>query len=243
MISDTIKEQIKNQSHEEYPKEACGVVVVFKGRQQYIKCRNINELPDTQVTFSPEDLAAAESKGEIIYYVHSHTLFSEEPSQTDRLSQSRTGVPWIIYSTITDKFFEFSDSEKLPLFGRPYVHMVTDCYDFIRDYYQEELKISIPNYFRTDNWWDKGEDLYVKNYSSAGFRQVSMSEARHGDVLILQLNSPVPNHGGIYLDGNKIAHHLANRISSVDIYGDFLRDRTRLILRHFEMDERHAKKS
>lgn len=236
-----IKEAVVEHANQEYPNECCGVIVVFKGREKYIPCKNVDERSDVNFTISPEDLLKAGKVGEIVAYVHSHTQGDEQPSETDKISQAETETLWIIYSTKTEKFFEFNDGEKPPLYGREYKHGITDCFDFIRDFYGSELDIKLNNYFRLDRWWERGENMYVENYEKEGFRKIPMSEMMPGDVIVFSLKSNVPNHGAIYLGNNKIGHHLEERLSSIDIYGQFLRDRTSLILRHKEMDERHAK--
>ncbi|MGY4848624.1 NlpC/P60 family protein, partial [Pasteurella multocida] len=116
------------------------------------------------------------------------------------------------------------------LYGRKFIHGMTDCYGFVRDWYQQELGIELPNYNRVDGWWNEGENLYVDNFENAGFYQVD--DLQVGDMIVMQINATVPNHAGVYLGDGLIGHHLYGRFSSKDVYGQFYRDRTTHIMRH-----------
>ena len=48
----------------------------------------------------------------------------------------------------------------------------------------------------------------------------------------MHLEATVPNHGGIYIDGNMILHHVQDRLSSRDLYGGFYQKNTAKILKH-----------
>ena len=236
-----VKEAIIAHAESTYPNECCGVVVLFKGREKYVPCTNIDEHPHINFTISPDDLIVAEDVGEIVAYVHSHNSQDELPSEADKIGQADSGVRWIIYSTQTQRFHEWDGGQTPSLYGRQYLHAVTDCYSFVRDFYAQELSIVLTNYIRKDHWWDRGENLYMDNYGQEGFRKIPLSEVRYGDLLVMSIGSTVANHGAIYLGNNKVGHHLTDRLSSIDVYGNFLRDRTVLCLRHSEMDERYAK--
>jgi cell wall-associated NlpC family hydrolase len=48
----------------------------------------------------------------------------------------------------------------------------------------------------------------------------------------MQVHSPVPNHGAIFLGGGLMLHHINTRLSATAVYGDFYRKATTHILRH-----------
>lgn len=49
----------------EYPREACGLLVIRKGREVYARCRNIGVGTD-QFVIHAADYAAADMEGEIV---------------------------------------------------------------------------------------------------------------------------------------------------------------------------------
>ena len=212
-----------------YPQESCGLIVVVKGKERYIPCRNIAS--GSNFAIHPEDYAAAEDVGAIIKIVHSHPNASPKPSQADIASCEKTGLPWLIISVPTMQVHEFKPTGYVtPLMGREFVHGVLDCYSFIRDYYQQILNIEIPDFDRSDNWWQAGDNLYLDGYQSAGFRRVD--DLQPHDVILMTVASKVPNHGAIYVGDNIIEHHQVSRLSSRDVYGGWYRKITSHYLRH-----------
>ena len=241
-LTKKLKEDIKSHAISVSPEECCGVVVLFKGKPKYIRCTNIHPLPTHEFYIKPEDIISAEYVGDVVAIVHSHAIpeANEDFSEADRIAQAESETPWILYNAISDKFYQLSDGVKPSLYGREYKHGITDCYSFVRDFYQQELGIILTNFAREDEWWNKGQNMYVDNYEAEGFRRIELKDVQYGDLFIMCLGSKVPNHGAIYLGENRVGHHACNRLSCIDIYGNFLRDRTALVLRHKEMDKKYA---
>ena len=236
-------DEIIGHARDEYPNECCGLVVLVKGRLRYKRCRNISEQPQLNFTLHPEDYESAEDEGEILYVAHSHPDDTGYPSLTDQLSQARTGTPWVIIGLPNgrddpspDIQYINSKAQEMPLYGRKYVHGVQDCYSFVRDYFQMEHGIFLKDYYRGDMWWQRGQDLYMEHFREEGFYEIPFAEAKEGDVFMMKISSPVINHTGIYLGGNQFGHHITNRLSSRDVYGQFYRNRTEMVLRCKELN-------
>ena len=226
------RDQIIEHAHKEYPRECCGLLVIYRGREVYIPCRNIGVGTDNFV-IHPEDYAAADQLGEIVGVVHSHPNLSPEPSQADRVACEASGLPWHIVSIPNATWAEvYPNGYKAPLVGREWSHGVLDCYAIIRDWYDQERGIKLPDFERHDDWWHHGGNLYLENYEKAGFRRVLNEPLEVGDVIIMQVQSPVPNHAAVYIGDDMILHHVQNRLSTRDIYGGYWRKNTSHIVRY-----------
>lgn len=229
MTPDTL-DAIKNHAAEAMPREACGLVVVRKGKERYVPCRNLAVGAD-HFHLHHEDYAAAEEAGDVLMIVHSHPNASPRPSQADLVACESSGLPWVIIAWPTGELCEFQPSGyKAPLVGRVFSHGVLDCYSIIRDYYREELAIDIPDFERPDRWWHGDLDLYRDNFRLAGFEIVE--DLKIHDVILMQLASPKTNHGAVYLGDDVILHHPMNRLSGREGYGGFWKKITTCIVRH-----------
>ena len=223
-----------------YPEEeSCGIVIVKNGRFKFIPCSNaVTSKKDETFAIHPLDYAKASDEGVIYCIVHSHVKCDATFSYWDQEFQKKQGTPWFLVGlldgNVTTAWLKH-EKEEQPLFGRKYVWQIYDCYSFIRDYYKQKYEIDLPDFYRDFEFWKTGKELYLDNFEAAGFTEVHMESLQEGDVILLQLGSDVTSHGGVYVGGNRIAHHVNGRLSSVDIYGTFYQDRTTRIVRHKEM--------
>ena len=232
-LSERLKAEILAHAKAEDPRECCGLIVVVKGRRRYIPCRNIAATPDEHFILDPADYVAAEDQGEIVAVVHSHPTTQPTPSPSDRLSCNATGLPWLI---VNPKIEAWGGCEpehfELPYVGREFVFGVVDCYSLVRDWYAREWRLELADFSRRDQFWERGENLYVDNYASQGFRRIDFTELAYGDLLLMQLGSPLPNHAAIYLGDQQILHHIQGRLSSRDVLGGYYVKNTAMVLRH-----------
>lgn len=232
-LSKKTVDAIRSHAEKEYPKESCGLVVIKGGKQIYFPCKNLADNQLDHFIIDPEDYAKAEDMGEIVRVVHSHPNIAPLPSEGDRVSCELSGIPWVIVNWPTGSIHEFEPiGYKPPLIGREFFHGVLDCYSLIRDYYCEKLDIDLPDFEREAQWWMKEKNLYVENFEKAGFIQVPLSEIKEHDILLMQVGSPVINHGAIYIGSNQIIQHCAGRLSSRDVFGGGWQRATRMLVRH-----------
>ena len=225
---------ILSHAESEYPRECCGVVAQ-KGRvEKYFPCRNITALPEEQFELSPEDYATAEDWGTITAIVHSHPGdgTTTQPSELDMLQCDAHSMPWVIASWPEGDIRTIMPRTERPLEGRSFVLGYADCWSLIMDWHRQQ-GIELNNYSVERLWWEQGEDLYMDNWYSAGFREVS--EPRTGDVVMMQVSASVVNHAGILLEDNQLLHHLYGQLSCKTPYGGYLRDRTIKIVRHKDL--------
>ena len=233
-----------------YPRECCGLVVMSNRKEQYIACQNKAQSTD-DFKISPEDYANAEDKGRIVAVVHSHPDASNRPSEGDLVACEASSLPWYIITVTKDGAEDTinriePNGYKAPLIGREFCHGTLDCYTLVRDFYKRVLDIDLPDFARDDDWWNDGQDLYMQNFTKAGFYALDEKEPlRFGDVILMQIRSPVANHAGIFignidnLEGEKLypvqnafLHHLYGYSSGREIYGGQWAESTVAIIRH-----------
>ncbi len=227
----------------EYPRECCGLIVAGPDGEAYIPCRNLATTPSEHFRLPAEDLADAEDMGEVLAVVHSHPNAPATASDADRVMCEASGLAWHIVSVgqVTGADPECGDLQTIepcgydaPLVGRQFSHGTLDCYTLVRDFFERELGIQLSQYEREDDWWEKGQDLYsLERLRAEGFELIE-GELRRGDMVLMQIRSPVPNHAGVYLGDGQLLHHIHGRLSEVITYGGMWAERTRYIVRHKE---------
>ena len=231
MMTTSVREAAFAHARQVYPRESCGLIVVRKGKASYVGCNNL-AIGTDQFAIDPKDYARADRRGVILGVVHSHPNGSPQPSQADLVGCEASQLPWHIVGCPSGEWASFEPTGyRAPLVGRQWSHGVLDCYSIIRDWYKEARSIELLDFTRRDEWWHQGENLYLENYETAGFVPVD-DEPLEGDVLLMQVGSPVPNHAAIYLGDGLILHHLQNRLSSRDVYGGYWHKNTTHILRY-----------
>lgn len=211
----------------EFPNESCGFIL---RDGSYHRCSNISYKPESTFAIAPEEYAQYDVRA----IVHSHPHGSAALSITDRAAHRASGKEWIVIGLAGDEITTATYPPMkavLPLEGRSFVFGVTDCYTLVRDYYELEMGISLPDFYREDEFWKRGQAIYDDNYVEAGFYKAA-GAPMPGDLLVLRIGAPKPNHGAIYLGNGMILHHLQGRLSGKDLYSDYFRKNTIHILRH-----------
>ena len=230
-LADELRAEILQHAKAEDPRECCGLVAVVKGRQRYFPCRNIAQTPDEH--FVLDGWHEVEDKGEVVAVVHSHPKTNPAPSTADRVACEKSELPWFVVNPKTEGWgYCEPEGFELPYVGREFVHGIVDCYTLVRDWYAREYGIPLRDYDRRDQWWDHGENLYVENFQKEGFHKIPVEEVRQGDLILMNLVSPVPNHAAIYMGDQQILHHVQGRLSSRDVYGGYYGKSTACALRH-----------
>lgn len=258
ILTEDLKSILYSQARKHKPYEMCGVLIKLHNSSdndyKYIPVTNVHDFPREAFMLDPKQLYDLKQQHIIAAVVHSHTG-SAQPSGAD-ISQCNTHkLPYIIVSS-TDGSITITQPSTTPLLGRSYVHGTDDCYGIVRDFYNRELGIDLPDYERQDMWWvkDNSASLYVDNFESAGFIQIpktTIADLQYGDFLICYWGETLyPNHGLIWL-GDKTSftseetptcvgdrlylHHMYDSISTRTVMGEQRFSTVSHVLRHKEM--------
>lgn len=242
LVNDGLRAQLLAHAEREAPRECCGLLVRLNDapdQVKYFPAKNLHTgaAGHDRFRLDPVDYCAAEEEGVIEAIVHSHPNASANPSMADRVGCEASGLPWLIVGWPSGVVKALQpEGWQAPLLGREFCHGVLDCYTLIQDYYRRELRIELPDFEREDDWWNKGQDLYMQGFERAGFVAVTDAPRPH-DVILMQVLADVANHGAVYLGDGVMLHHLFNRLSAREVYGDgsgggYWERHTLAILRH-----------
>lgn len=206
-----------------YPEEACGFVV----DGGFVPITNTAETPLETFRIDPIDYVKASKLGTVQAVLHSHPYKIDShpqwpvewPSEADMSCWMAGDLPWGIVATEGEGISQIvwlDESVIEPLEGREFLHGVHDCYGIIRDWFRVNRNVTLMNCPRNMEWWYAGKDLYSENFERAGFKAIPLVEAEAGDVVLMQVRSPVVNHAAVVTGPNQIMHHLIHRLSGTD---------------------------
>lgn len=233
MIKAVAKQAALEHAQVCFPNESCGLLLVIKGKQRYWPCKNVATVAGDFFQMDPKDYAAAEDKGEIVAVIHSHPYTSPEPSMADQVACNRSKLPWLIVNPNLETWSQTEPNDyQPPLVGREYCWGSLDCWSCVRDWYKTEWDLDLPDWDRpARSTWDE-EPRFQELYEQAGFEQVSLKDLQVGDALLMSISSKGLNHVAVYIGDQYILHHMAGRLSSRDLLGDWLLKCTGKVLRH-----------
>lgn len=218
------------------PRECCGLLVRIDDTLHYLAAANLAPQSAGRDRFEldPAAWAVEDTGAEVVAVVHSHPNASANPSMADRVGCERSGLPWLIMGWPSGALVEVLPSGwSAPLVRREFAFGVLDCYTLVQDFYQRELGITLPDFERSDGFWERGEHLYRDNLEAAGFEVVATAEPRPGDgVLMRVMSRDVDNHAGVYLGDGLMLHHLYGQLSRVERWDWPWQQRTQAVVRH-----------
>lgn len=225
-LNKTQLNKFRNHVLKQYPNEACGILVDIDGKQKVINCENKHEEPENNFKIDGSFIADYIINNQLRAVLHSHIAKSNHqgdirtPSGNDIQGHIDTCVPWGIVATdgktVSDLLW--LDDEEIPqLEGRSFIHGIFDCWSIVRDYLRLHKGITLKNYPRDPSWWANGQSLCnMSAISDAGLVSINYTELKEGDIVLMKVGSPVPNHWAVVTGNNQILHQLPHRLSTTD---------------------------
>lgn len=216
----SIYNDIKIHALEMYPEECCGLVVQTEAGLVYIPCCNIADNKIEHFEMDVNDYVNATYIGHVLAIIHSHINYPHA-SKHDMEEQIRHDIP---YGIINLKNGQTQDicfwGDTLPIqtyVGRPFRHGIYDCWSLVRDYHRGDLNIIPVEVPREYKWWQENDNLILESMSKTGFVVLdkAITDLAKNDVIIMRINSKMPNHCGVYLGNNLVLHHLCLHKSSL----------------------------
>jgi proteasome lid subunit RPN8/RPN11 len=260
LLTSEVKQKILEHVGLNTNEESCGLLLERSSEITVRPCQNIAFSSKKRFIISPYEVAEARKEGEIIAFYHSH-LDGEGLTELDKLISKKLMLPTIIYTIESNKFDEYVPlNEDVPLIGRPYFQGVFDCYSLIRDYYKNNLNLTLPdiwefickksgckvseviakmqlldepdkNLATLNAELPKFSNLFNDFFIESGF--VKVPELQKNDVIITNIpRFNLPIHAMLYLGGNTILHHPANRKSTSGPFIGFYKTNTAFFLRY-----------
>lgn len=216
------------------PKESCGLLLNIRGKEKYFACKNLSTWANQCFIIDPEDYVKGSDLGDIIAIIHSHPTTQPIASEADKISCEETNLPWYIINPKTEQWGSYKPTGyKAPLVGRQWVWGVTDCWALVRDWYKQELGITLRDWERPITPEEFiANPMFVKCADATGFKELRPQEKlENGDLLFMSIMTTGLNHVAIFLDGD-VLHHLADRISCKEPYNEWLLKCTGMRLRY-----------
>lgn len=227
-------EQMHAHAAAAFPQEACGLVLASGKKGRIVRAANVAADPGFTFDLDPNAWLEVTEDESVIGIYHSHPSGIAEPSLADLSGCELSSLPWHIvgYQTGDYRYIE-PHGFRAPYEQRPYVFGVHDCYGIIRDWYLWEYGVKLPNFKRTDYFWERGEDLFNQHFREAGFVSLVETDPQPGDCFLLQVaGSKVPNHIVLYIGGGIILHHASGRLSRKEQWGGHWQKHAVTHLRH-----------
>lgn len=207
-------EEIQKHFDKWYPKEACGIVGIVKGKKKWFPCDNLAE-DEEDFILDPKQYNEIRKRADIFAIVHNHPGGCNNPSVNDIKHCNILGIPYWIFS-YPDMVLNIVEPEEVlnPLIGREYEFGITDCLEAARDYYNHYFNIDLRERAPyLDDWWEKGHNYFTDEHIAEwGFKKVE-DDPQPQDLLIFTMGADVPNHCGVFIGDDVIFHHAVNRLS------------------------------
>jgi proteasome lid subunit RPN8/RPN11 len=237
MSLNNFHEQVKAHALEKPEEEVCGFIILNPDNTISVE-RVKNENPNKKLSFSisPKTFLEKKLNKKILGIYHSHPEGNENPSLHDLNISQELGMPFFIYSILTDNFFlHFPHSfEPDDLLKRPYVKGFYECTCLLKDYFIKELNINITRCHY--NYWlpecDKESNRILENVMHSNFVYKQKNELKKHDIIIFKIKKEGRKHVGVYQGDDYFIHQCGNSISQKTLLDKRWQKKIKGVYRH-----------
>lgn len=217
--------------------EVCGFVLLNKDLTVSVdRAVNENPNPGESFTISSAKFLKYNIDKRILGIYHSHPKTNEKPSKPDIAMSEEMGIPYLIYSLITKKFYLYypESYNTNMLTGRPYIKGFFECTCIFKDYFKKELNINISKWNK--NYWlpeedDKANKLLLKILNKNLIKIEDKKLNKH-DVVVFEIKKHKRFHVGIYLGDDYFLHQPDGVLSRRELMDDRWQRKIKEVYRH-----------
>lgn len=231
-ITQAQQAELRVRAEAAYPNEACGFILQDGS---LVECVNGSTIPD-QFIISAEDYVEYDEQIAAVWHTHANfPRFSE----ADIRACKSLNIPFAIWDCGSSQFFWLDPRQSAGLLQRPWNYGIHDCYAALRDWYYQELGVTLGDYARNydGEWQDRGFVYFEESFRNEGFMPVPANQPlERGDMVMFRIrNDATCNHVAVVEDpaANMLYQHLAHRLSGLTPYSSYFRDNTHMVVRRF----------
>jgi proteasome lid subunit RPN8/RPN11 len=231
------QEEIVLHAESKPDEEVCGFVLLNKDLTVSVeRSTNENPNPGECFTISSAKFLKYNIEKKILGIYHSHPKSDEKPSKADMDMSEEMGVPYLIYSLITKKFYLYypESYNTNMLTGRPYIKGFFECTCIFKDYFKKELNINISKWNK--NYWlpeedNKANKLLLKILNKNLIKIEDKKLNKH-DVVVFEIKKGKRFHVGIYLGNDYFMHQPDGVLSRRELMDERWQGKIKEVYRH-----------
>ena len=241
MTSSKFCDSIIEHANSSPEKEVCGFVILSDDLIAYSEeAINENPKPADSFSISPAKFLNYKLNKNILGIYHSHTRENELPSEHDKAGAEATGLPYLIYSLKTERFFLYYPESYDPanLLGRPYVKGFYECTCILKDYFISNLDNNITTW--NENYWlpesDETANKLLINILNKNLIQLKKQDnIQKHDVIVFELKQGKRFHVGIYLGNDYFVHQPMHGLSCNQLFDERWQSKVKHVYRHHSL--------
>ncbi len=238
MLLFEIQSKIKQNALLHPETEACGLVFENKTKNLDIfPCKNSALDKQNFFIINPINYLECSIVGNITHYYHSHPGKSENFSEYDKQISEQHNIKAILYLINQDKFLEYEPcGYRNKYCGRPFIMGSSDCFTLVKEYYFNELNITINDNLARDSKSaappieDVVETLQQINPFLVSVDINNFKTLQKNDILIFSIEKDYP-HIAILLENSTILHQKLNKDSVIEEYSSLYKKNLKYVFR------------